>query len=149
MMGATVNAQAKKDTTVIFKVGIHCPSCKAKLDKNMPFEKGVKNYKLNMQDSTVVFSFRTDKNSVEALRAAVERYDVKVLGLCDKDGKLIQCGKAKKCCQGANKETCSGKCGKAEKCCGKCGDKKEEGTCGGNCCSKGDKAEGCCKNKEK
>ena len=30
MMGLTVNAQAKKDTTVIFKVGIHCPSCKAK-----------------------------------------------------------------------------------------------------------------------
>ena len=29
MMGLTVSAQAKKDTTVIFKVGIHCPSCKA------------------------------------------------------------------------------------------------------------------------
>ena len=28
MMGLTVSAQAKKDTTVIFKVGIHCPSCK-------------------------------------------------------------------------------------------------------------------------
>ena len=26
MMGLTVSAQAKKDTTVIFKVGIHCPS---------------------------------------------------------------------------------------------------------------------------
>ena len=32
MMGLTVSAQAKKDTTVIFKIGIHCPSCKAKLD---------------------------------------------------------------------------------------------------------------------
>ena len=41
MMGLTVSAQAKKDTTVIFKVGIHCPSCKAKQDKDMPFEKGI------------------------------------------------------------------------------------------------------------
>ena len=71
MKGLTVSAQAKKDTTVIFKVGIHCPSCKAKLDKDMPFEKGIKDYKLNMKDSTVLISFRTDKNSVEALRAAV------------------------------------------------------------------------------
>ena len=50
MMGLTVSAQAKKDTTVIFKVGIQCPSCKAKLDKDMPFEKGIKEYKLNMKD---------------------------------------------------------------------------------------------------
>ena len=74
MMGLTVSAQTKKDTTVIFKVGIHCPSCKAKLDKDMPFEKGIKDYKLNMKDSTVLISFRTDKNSVEALRAAIERH---------------------------------------------------------------------------
>ena len=60
MMGLTVNAQAKKDTTVIFKVGIHCPSCKAKLDKNMPFEKGIKDYKLNMKDSTVLVTYRMD-----------------------------------------------------------------------------------------
>ena len=90
MMGLTVSAQAKKDTTVIFKVGIHCPSCKAKLDKDMPFEKGIKDYKLNMKDSTVLISFRTDKNSVEALRAAIERHDVKVVGMCDKDGKLMK-----------------------------------------------------------
>ena len=92
MMGLTVSAQTKKDTTVIFKVGIHCPSCKAKLDKDMPFEKGIKDYKLNMKDSTVLISFRTDKNSVEALRAAIERHAVKVVGMCDKDGKVIKAG---------------------------------------------------------
>ena len=111
MMGLTVSAQAKKDTTVIFKVGIHCPSCKAKLDKDMPFEKGIKDYKLNMKDSTVLISFRTDKNSVEALRAAIERHDVKVIGMCDKDGKLMKCGKAHKCCKEGNKEACKGNCG--------------------------------------
>ena len=96
LMGLTVSAQAKKDTSVIFIVGIHCPSCKAKLDKDMPFEKGIMDYKLNMIDSSVLISFRTDKNSVEALRAAIERHDVKVVGMCDKDGKLMKCGKAHK-----------------------------------------------------
>jgi len=125
MMGLTVNAQAKKDTTVIFKVGIHCPSCKAKLDKNMPFEKGIKDYKLNMKDSTVLISYRTDKNSVAALRAAIERHDVKVVGMCNKDGSLIK-GCA---CQAGD-----------QKCGGKCGD---------NCCSKTGKTDECCKNKKK
>ncbi|MFR1243087.1 MAG: heavy-metal-associated domain-containing protein [Butyricimonas faecihominis] len=154
MMGLTVSAQAKKDTTVIFKVGIHCPSCKAKLDKDMPFEKGIKDYKLNMKDSTVLISFRTDKNSVEALRAAIERHDVKVVGMCDKDGKLMKCGKAHKCCKEGNKEACKGSCGE-KKCDSKCDqnceskESKCEGKCGDNCCSKTGKTDECCKNKKK
>ena len=168
MMGLTVSAQAKKDTTVIFKVGIHCPSCKAKLDKDMPFEKGIKDYKLNMKDSTVLISFRTDKNSVEALRAAIERHDVKVIGMCDKDGKLMKCGKAHKCCKEGNKEACKGNCGEKHNCSGTCGqscgekkcdgkcdqtctskESKCEGKCGDNCCSKTGNTDECCKNKKK
>ena len=149
MMGLTVSAQAKKDTTVIFKVGIHCPSCKAKLDKDMPFEKGIKDYKLNMKDSTVLISFRTDKNSVEALRAAIERHDVKVIGMCDKEACKGNCGE---------KHNCSGTCGQScgeKKCDGKCDqtctskESKCEGKCGDNCCSKTGKTDECCKNKKK
>ena len=144
MMGLTVSAQTKKDTTVIFKVGIHCPSCKAKLDKD------------------------TDKNSVEALRAAIERHDVKVVGMCDKDGKLIKCGKAHNCCKEGNKEACKGSCGEKHNCSGTCGqscgekkcdgkcdqnceskESKCEGKCGDNCCSKTGKTDECCKNKKK
>ena len=146
MMGLTVSAQAKKDTTVIFKIGIHCPSCKAKLDKDMPFEKGIKDYKLNMKDSTVLISFRTDKNSVEALRAAIERHDVKVVGMCDKDGKLIKGGKAHKCCKEGNKEACKGSCGEKHNCsgtCGQsCGEKKCDSKCDQKCESKESKCEG-------
>lgn len=159
MMGLTVNAQAKKDTTVIFKVGIHCPSCKAKLDKNMPFEKGIKNYKLNMKDSTVLISFRMDKNTVPAIKAAIERHDVKVLGICDKDGKMVN-AKGHKCCKDGAKAghscACDGKGqAKHQGCkgdCGNCGEKKEstcQGQCGDNCCSKTGKKDECCKNKKK
>lgn len=157
MMSLTVNAQAKKDTTVIFKLGIHCPSCKAKLDKDMPFEKGIKDYKLNMKDTTLLITFRMDKNTVPALKAAIERHDVKVLGMCDKDGKMIQCGKGHKCCKEGVKEECKGSCGDCEqkscekKCDSKCdqksGDQKCEGECGDNCCSKTGKKDECCKKK--
>ena len=87
--GLNVNAEAKKDTTVIFKAAIHCPSCKAKVDKNLPFEKGVKKYDFSLKDTTITITYRTDKTSIPALRAAIERHDVKVLGMCDKNGKLI------------------------------------------------------------
>ena len=62
----------KKDTTVIFKTDIHCPKCKAKVEKNIPFEKGVKDLKVNLKDSTVLLTFRMDKNSVKGLCAACE-----------------------------------------------------------------------------
>ena len=107
MMGLTVSAQAKKDTTVIFKVGIHCPSCKAKLDKDMPFEKGIKDYKLNMKDSTVLISFRTDKNSVEALRA-----EKKCDGKCDQN-----CESKESKCEGKCGDNCCSKTGKTDECC--------------------------------
>ena len=157
MMGLTVNAQAKKDTTVIFKVGIHCPSCKAKLDKNMPFEKGIKDYKLNMKDSTVLVTYRMDKNSLPGLKAAIERHDVKVLALCDKDGKVIKCDKGHKCCKEGAKAECKGDCSQCDhksgkhECEGKCDHHKKDqtckGECGDNCCSKTGKKEAGCKKK--
>ena len=88
--GLNLNAQEKKDTTVVFKAAIHCPSCKAKVDKNLPYEKGVKKYDFNLKDTTITVTYRMDKNSVNGLRAAIERHDVKVLGMCDANGKFIR-----------------------------------------------------------
>lgn len=131
LTGLSLSATVKKDTTVIFKAAIHCPSCKAKLDKNLPFEKGVKKYEFNMKDTTITVTYRTDKNSVPALRAAIERHDVKVLGMCDKNGKLI-CPKAAQC-----PEFTSGRCGGdkcLESCTKDCAKGKAKGTCKESCC---------------
>ena len=38
----SVNAQKKNEKTVIFNANLHCESCKAKVEKNIPYEKGVK-----------------------------------------------------------------------------------------------------------
>ena len=118
-VGLTVDAQTKKDTTVIFKTDIHCPKCKAKVEKNIPFEKGVKDLKVNLKDSTVLLTFRMDKNSVKGLCAALAKCDVKVLGMYSKDGKLLRCKVCKpnncdKNCTGDCNDSCDRKCETSE-----------------------------------
>lgn len=66
LMGA-VNAQAEKkgEKTITFNANLHCNSCKAKVEKNIPFEKGVKDLKIDMEKQTITVTFRGDKNNAE------------------------------------------------------------------------------------
>lgn len=131
LAGLNLSAGVKKDTTVIFKAAIHCPSCKAKVDKNLPFEKGVKAYDFNLKDTTITVTYRVDKNSVPALRAAIERHDVKVLGMCDKNGKLIRGGETEGAKPGA--AWCGGdKC--LDTCTAPCSKGEAECVCKDSCC---------------
>jgi len=64
--------------TVVFNVNTHCQSCKAKIEHHMAFEKGVKSVIADIETQTVTLSFRTDKNTVEGLKKALESLDYKV-----------------------------------------------------------------------
>ena len=157
--GLNLNAQEKKDTTVVFKAAIHCPSCKAKVDKNLPYEKGVKKYDFNLKDTTITVTYRVDKNSVNGLRAAIERHDVKVLGMCDANGNFIRhrhghcttpdckdCDKGNcQDCENGNQGTCTdckeGQC--TDDCNGTCTGDCKEGNCQGGDCT-GDCKDGKC-----
>ena len=126
--GSTTFAKEEKKT-VVFKAELHCKSCKAKIEKNIPFEKGVKDLKVDMETKTIKIEYRTDKTTEAKLIAAIEKCGVKVLGKeC--------CGK----CEGEHKH----KCGEDHKCEGNCGTcklktcetekvEKEGGCCGGKC----------------
>lgn len=59
----SVNAQKKNEKTVIFNANLHCESCKAKVEKNIPYEKGVKDLKVDMKTQTITVTFREDKNT--------------------------------------------------------------------------------------
>lgn len=99
----SVSAQKKGEKTVVFKANLHCESCKAKVEKNIPFEKGVKNLKVDMKTQTITVVFREDKNDVEKLRKAIEKLNVEVKGV-----------EGKSCCvKGAQGESCGE--GKAKK----------------------------------
>ena len=102
----SVNAQKKNEKTVIFNANLHCESCKAKVEKNIPYEKGVKDLKVDMKTQTITVTFREDKNNTENLQKAIEKLNIEVKGVegnntsakaqtgekcekscCEKDGK--------------------------------------------------------------
>lgn len=96
ILGIAVNANAEKkgEKTVVFQANLHCVSCKNKVEKNIPFEKGVKDLKVDMDKQTITVTFREDKNSVENLQKAIEKLHIEVKGV---DGKACDT-KAGACC---------------------------------------------------
>ena len=77
----SAEAQKKNEKTVVFKTHLHCESCKAKVEKNLPFEKGVKDLKIDMKAKTITVTYREDKNSLENIQKALEKLDVEVEGM--------------------------------------------------------------------
>lgn len=59
--------------SVLFDVTMHCESCKKKMEKNIPYEKGVTDLKVNMNDKTVWIEYKKDKTNVEKLQKAIEK----------------------------------------------------------------------------
>ena len=78
MVSLSANAQGKNEKTVVFYANLHCESCKAKVEKNIPFEKGVKDLKVDLEKKTITITFRKDKNTEENLRQAIEKLNIKV-----------------------------------------------------------------------
>lgn len=62
---------SKKVEETTFKVNMHCMSCKNKVEKNMSFEKGVKDLKADLATNTVTITYRSDKTSSEKLKEAI------------------------------------------------------------------------------
>ena len=77
----SVNAQKKNEKTVIFNANLHCESCKAKVEKNIPYEKGVTDLKVDMKTLTITVTFREDKNTTENLQKAIEKLNIEVKGI--------------------------------------------------------------------
>ncbi|MDR2906880.1 MAG: heavy-metal-associated domain-containing protein [Bacteroidales bacterium] len=73
-IASTVFAQSK-DQKVTFYVNYHCEQCIKKINKNIPFEKGVKNLKANLDDKSLVITYNPKQTTPEELRKAVEKLD--------------------------------------------------------------------------
>ena len=81
VIAVNANAEKKGEKTVVFKANLHCISCKNKVEKNIPFEKGVKDLKIDMDKQTITIIFREDKNNVENLQKAIEKLHIEVKGI--------------------------------------------------------------------
>lgn len=75
------HAEKKGDKTVVYKATLHCESCKAKVEKNIAYEKGVKDLKVDMKAQTITVTFREDKNSAEKIQKAIEKLKIPVSGV--------------------------------------------------------------------
>jgi len=59
--------ERKNEKTLVFTVNMDCHACVQKIEGNIPYEKGVKDLKISLDDKTCEITFRTDKTSPEAL----------------------------------------------------------------------------------
>jgi copper chaperone CopZ len=58
---------------VTYSCEIDCHSCKDKIMKNIPYEKGVKKVVVDMDKKKVTVAFREDKNTTEEIEKAIEK----------------------------------------------------------------------------
>ncbi|WP_320018579.1 heavy metal-associated domain-containing protein [Labilibaculum manganireducens] len=70
--------EAKKVETVVFNVEMDCQECVNKIEKNIPFEKGVKDLKVDLKSKKVTVSYKTNATTKENLKKALEKLDFKV-----------------------------------------------------------------------
>lgn len=55
---------------VVFDVDLHCAGCVTKIEKNIAFEKGVKDLVCNLDEKTVVVVFDNSKTDIKTLQTA-------------------------------------------------------------------------------
>ena len=78
ILSATISAQIKSKTDkkntveITFNVGMHCQSCKDRIEKNIPMEKGVKDLKVDLNKKEVTVVYNPVKTTVEKLIKAFQ-----------------------------------------------------------------------------
>lgn len=83
-LGVNASAQDKKQNSskeeVTFIVGLHCQNCVKKVQANLPFEKGVEDIKVTLDDHTVWIQYDPKKTDSDKLKAAIEKMGYEVKG---------------------------------------------------------------------
>ena len=59
------------EAEVTFSVNIHCNSCKQRLKRNIPFERGVADVNVSLERNTVYIKYNTKRTNVERLKQAI------------------------------------------------------------------------------
>jgi copper chaperone CopZ len=107
---SVATAQDKKDNskeTVVFEVNIDCNNCKNKIEKNIPFEKGVKAMDIDMENKTVTITYDPKKTDIASLQEGFKKIGKEakpVKGACcakSGDGEKKACCKEKAGCKKA------------------------------------------------
>ncbi|MCD4774253.1 MAG: heavy-metal-associated domain-containing protein [Bacteroidales bacterium] len=77
-INTNVSAQkAEKYDECKIKVSATCNSCKAKIEKNIAFEKGIKDVTVNLETKVATLKYKSDKTNPEKLLKAIEKLGYK------------------------------------------------------------------------
>jgi copper chaperone CopZ len=69
----------KKEAEITFSVPIDCPSCQKKLEAKLPFEKGVKDFAIDLEKQTIWFLYKTKKTDKASLVKALDKLGYKAV----------------------------------------------------------------------
>lgn len=69
----TCGIAVAEKATVLFAVDLHCDGCIKKIEKNIAFEKGVKDLQCDLKKKTVLVTYDTKKTDVKTLQTAFEK----------------------------------------------------------------------------
>lgn len=69
------DAKKSKSEVVTFDVSMDCHGCQQKIEKNIPWEKGVKDLKVDLENKTVKITYDPKKTTEAKLKKAIEKLD--------------------------------------------------------------------------
>ncbi|MDR2511302.1 MAG: heavy-metal-associated domain-containing protein [Bacteroidales bacterium] len=74
------NSASKQETvsnksTVTLYVSFHCQACVNRLDKKLPYMKGIVDYVTKLSDKSVKITYKTDKTDLATIKKEIEKMD--------------------------------------------------------------------------
>ncbi|KAA6341969.1 Copper-exporting P-type ATPase A [termite gut metagenome] len=69
------DTKKKKTESITFTVNMHCSNCQSRLEKNIPWEKGVKDFRVDLENKTVTVLYDPQKTTADKLKKAIEKLD--------------------------------------------------------------------------
>lgn len=67
------HGQEKKEETLKIKTSAVCNMCKERIESNLPFEKGVRDVKLDVKSKMLTVVYKPSKTNPDKIRAAVNK----------------------------------------------------------------------------
>jgi len=109
----TINAKEKEATVMFFIPNMHGDHCKNRIEKVIPFEKGVKDLIFDLEGQKLTIVYQPQKTTPESLRKSLEKmgYQVKMVE------KECQSAEKRECRSGERKECKSPQAKENRSCC--------------------------------
>ncbi len=82
LVTTNIDTQAQKSNKIqktVFVCNLDCSSCETKIMRSIPYEKGVKNVKVNIENKEVVVKYKKTKNSDQNLIKAFKKIGYKAM----------------------------------------------------------------------